>query len=65
MKDFIEVYPLGAGQDIGRSCIMIKIYEKLIMLDCGLHMGVNDLTRYPDFDKIKQLYGTSEKKKYD
>lgn len=35
------------------------------MLDCGLHMGVNDLTRYPDFERIKTLWGDGEKKKYD
>ena len=38
----IEIYPLGAGQDVGRSCIIIKILDKTIMLDCGLHMGYND-----------------------
>jgi integrator complex subunit 11 len=36
---------------------MIKIYDKVIMLDCGLHMGVNDSTRYPDFDRIKSIWG--------
>ncbi|KAL4498516.1 hypothetical protein ABPG72_019634 [Tetrahymena utriculariae] len=65
IKDCIEVYPLGAGQDVGRSCILIKIYDKIIMLDCGLHMGVNDLTRYPDFEKIKQIWNIPEKRKWD
>jgi integrator complex subunit 11 len=35
----IEILPLGAGQDVGRSCIILKIYDINIMLDCGLHMG--------------------------
>lgn len=35
----IEIFPLGAGQDVGRSCIIITINDKIIMLDCGVHMG--------------------------
>jgi len=45
----IQIFPLGAGQEVGRSCIIIKIYDKTIMLDCGLHMGYNDDRRFPDF----------------
>ena len=33
---------LGAGQDVGRSCILITMGGKNIMLDCGLHMGFHD-----------------------
>lgn len=32
----------GAGQDVGRSCILVSIGGKNIMLDCGMHMGYND-----------------------
>lgn len=38
----IKVVPLGAGQDVGRSCILISIGGKNVMLDCGMHMGYND-----------------------
>uniref|UniRef100_A0A8D3DPK5 Integrator complex subunit 11 n=1 Tax=Scophthalmus maximus TaxID=52904 RepID=A0A8D3DPK5_SCOMX len=38
----INVTPLGAGQDVGRSCILVSIGGKNIMLDCGMHMGYND-----------------------
>ncbi|XP_029362833.1 integrator complex subunit 11 isoform X2 [Echeneis naucrates] len=38
----IKVTPLGAGQDVGRSCILVSIGGKNIMLDCGMHMGYND-----------------------
>lgn len=44
---------------MGRSCLLIRIYDKTIMLDCGLHMGVNDATRYPDFERIKNLWGAN------
>jgi hypothetical protein len=38
----IRILPLGAGQDVGRSCILITMGGKNIMLDCGLHMGFHD-----------------------
>ena len=38
----IRILPLGAGQDVGRSCILITMGGKNIMLDCGLHMGFQD-----------------------
>lgn len=50
----IKVTPLGAGQDVGRSCILVSIGGKHIMLDCGMHMGYNDDRRFPDFSYITQ-----------
>ncbi|KAL3318445.1 Integrator complex subunit 11 [Cichlidogyrus casuarinus] len=44
----------GAGQDVGRSCILVTISGKNIMLDCGMHMGYNDDRRFPDFTYITQ-----------
>ncbi|XP_065840373.1 integrator complex subunit 11-like [Oscarella lobularis] len=43
---------VGAGQDVGRSCILLYIGGKRIMLDCGMHMGFNDQRRFPDFSYI-------------
>ncbi|XP_052081449.1 integrator complex subunit 11-like isoform X2 [Mytilus californianus] len=48
----IRVTPLGAGQDVGRSCILVTIGGKNIMMDCGMHMGYNDDRRFPDFSYI-------------
>lgn len=50
----ISVTPLGAGQDVGRSCILLSIGGKNIMLDCGMHMGYNDERRFPDFSYVTQ-----------
>ncbi|KAL9541048.1 hypothetical protein MBANPS3_009340 [Mucor bainieri] len=53
----IEVVPLGAGQDVGRSCILVTIGGKNIMLDCarqGMHMGYQDERRFPDFSYISK-----------
>lgn len=48
----IKVTPLGAGQDVGRSCILVSMGGKNIMLDCGMHMGYNNERRFPDFSYI-------------
>ncbi|CAG8588952.1 16952_t:CDS:2 [Cetraspora pellucida] len=55
----IKVVPLGAGQDVGRSCILVSIGDdstgiKNIMFDCGMHMGYNDDRRFPDFSYISK-----------
>ncbi|VDO79041.1 unnamed protein product [Heligmosomoides polygyrus] len=48
----IQIVPLGAGQDVGRSCILVTIGGKNVMLDCGMHMGYQDERRFPDFSYI-------------
>ena len=48
----IKVVPLGAGQDVGRSCVLVSIGGKNIIFDCGMHMGYNDARRFPDFSYI-------------
>ncbi|CAJ0930145.1 unnamed protein product, partial [Mesorhabditis belari] len=48
----IKIVPLGAGQDVGRSCILVSIGGRNVMLDCGMHMGYQDKRRFPDFSYI-------------
>ncbi|XP_055329377.1 integrator complex subunit 11-like [Paramacrobiotus metropolitanus] len=48
----IKVTPLGAGQDVGRSCILVTIGGRHIMLDCGMHMSAGDQKKFPDFEYI-------------
>ncbi|KAG2227112.1 hypothetical protein INT45_003842, partial [Circinella minor] len=50
----IQIVPLGAGQDVGRSCVLVTIKGKNIMFDCGMHMGYNDARRFPDFTYISK-----------
>ena len=33
---------LYALLDVGRSCILVSLGGKCVMLDCGMHMGYND-----------------------
>ncbi|XP_039127819.1 LOW QUALITY PROTEIN: cleavage and polyadenylation specificity factor subunit 3-II [Dioscorea cayenensis subsp. rotundata] len=50
----IECLILGAGQEVGKSCVVVKVGGKSIMFDCGMHMGYLDHRRYPDFSLISQ-----------
>lgn len=50
--DMLTVMPLGAGQEVGRSSIVVKYRGHTIMLDCGLHPGYMDTAGLPFFDAI-------------
>ena len=66
-EDILEVMPIGAGNEVGRSCIMMKFKGKHIMvgnifpycnpltplqLDCGIHPAYSGLSALPFFDSI-------------
>lgn len=48
----VSVKPLGAGQEVGRSCVIVTIKDVKIMFDCGVHMVHGDNRKFPDFRKI-------------
>ena len=48
----IKIYPLGAGREVGRSCLIITVNNYRIMLDCGVHMGYNDERKFPEFQRL-------------
>lgn len=48
----MQVLVLGAGQDIGRSCIVVTLNNRTVMFDCGIHMGHTDRRRFPDFSLL-------------
>ncbi|KXN71696.1 Metallo-hydrolase/oxidoreductase [Conidiobolus coronatus NRRL 28638] len=48
----IHITPLGAGQEVGKSCILISMGGKTIMLDCGIHAYNTGFDRYPNFSRI-------------
>ncbi|KAL8267567.1 hypothetical protein R6Q59_004911 [Mikania micrantha] len=50
----IECLVLGAGQEVGKSCVVVTMNGKRIMFDCGMHMGYADHRRYPDFSRISK-----------
>ena len=42
-----EFLVLGAGQEVGRSCVVLCCNGMNIMFDCGLHMGKKGDDRLP------------------
>lgn len=48
----LVIRPLGAGQEVGRSCIMLEFKGKKIMLDCGIHPGLSGMDALPFVDTI-------------
>ncbi|XP_078696689.1 cleavage and polyadenylation specificity factor subunit 3-like [Branchiostoma floridae x Branchiostoma belcheri] len=51
-SDLLSIRPLGAGQEVGRSCHMLEFKGKKIMLDTGIHPGLNGLNALPFLDLI-------------
>lgn len=51
-SDQLLVRPLGAGQEVGRSCIILEFKGRKIMLDCGIHPGLEGMDALPYIDLI-------------
>lgn len=51
--DVLEITPLGAGQEVGRSCVLVEFKGKIIMLDCGIHPAKQGIDALPYFDHIE------------
>jgi integrator complex subunit 11 len=49
ITDRVDVLPLGGGQDVGRSCLLLRVRGKHVLLDCGAHLAYHDARRFPDF----------------
>lgn len=52
-NDLLVIKPLGAGQEVGRSCIVLEFKGKRVMLDCGIHPGLNGMDALPFVDSIE------------
>ena len=50
--DTLEVMPIGSGNEVGRSCVVIKFKGKTVMFDCGIHPAKSGLSALPYFDMI-------------
>lgn len=48
----MKIQILGAGLDVGRSCLLATIASRHILLDCGAHHGFADKRRFPDFSSL-------------
>lgn len=47
------ILPLGGGQEVGRSCILLQYHGRSILLDCGIHPGREGMDACPFFDIIE------------
>ncbi|KAL5006926.1 hypothetical protein ScPMuIL_015732 [Solemya velum] len=52
-RDQLIIRPLGSGQEVGRSCHMMEFKGKKIMLDCGIHPGLNGFASLPFLDLVE------------
>lgn len=49
----MTVTPLGAGQEVGRSCHVLEFRGMTVLLDCGIHPGYDGLNGLPFLDRIE------------
>jgi integrator complex subunit 11 len=52
---------LGAGQEVGRSCVVISFGRVNVMFDCGVHMGRHSAQMLPQFDLLGDINAISNK----
>ena len=58
-EEWVRLTMLGAGRQVGRSCVFLQTPESRILLDCGVNVAATDETAYPhlevpEFD-VKEL----------
>ena len=53
--DVMEITPLGAGQEVGRSCVLLKFRGRQILFDCGIHPAYTGMACLPFLDHIPDL----------
>lgn len=46
----VRITPLGAGQEVGRSCIILEYRDKKVMFDCGIHPALQGENSLPYLD---------------
>jgi len=51
-EEKVIITPLGAGNEVGRSCIHVKYGNKEILLDCGVHPAHTGVSSLPFLDLI-------------
>ncbi|XP_042424103.1 cleavage and polyadenylation specificity factor subunit 3-I-like [Zingiber officinale] len=50
--DQLIITPLGAGNEVGRSCVFMSYRGKNVLFDCGIHPGYSGMAALPYFDEI-------------
>jgi Cft2 family RNA processing exonuclease len=47
----MRIMPLGAGQEVGRSCVVLSYRGMSVMMDCGVHPAYQGSDALPFFDE--------------
>ncbi|KAG6742831.1 hypothetical protein POTOM_053771 [Populus tomentosa] len=50
--DRLTLTPLGAGNEVGRSCVYMSFKGKTVLFDCGIHLAYSGMAALPYFDEI-------------
>ncbi|KCV69007.1 hypothetical protein H696_04427 [Fonticula alba] len=50
--DILKITPLGAGREVGRSCVLVEFRGCSVLLDCGIHPGRQGPASLPYLDHI-------------
>ncbi|KAJ6421729.1 hypothetical protein OIU84_029003 [Salix udensis] len=50
--DQLTLIPLGAGNEVGRSCVYMSFKGKTVLFDCGIHPAYSGMAALPYFDEI-------------
>jgi cleavage and polyadenylation specificity factor subunit 3 len=50
-SETLRVTPLGAGGEVGRSCILLEFRGKKVLFDCGIHPSFTGLKCLPFLDE--------------
>ncbi|KAL0483926.1 cleavage and polyadenylation specificity factor subunit CPSF3 [Acrasis kona] len=52
-EDKLEITPLGAGNEVGRSAILCTFKGRSVLFDCGIHPANTGIASLPFFDEIR------------
>ncbi|KAF7069324.1 hypothetical protein CFC21_074970 [Triticum aestivum] len=50
--DEMVITPLGAGSEVGRSCVHLSFKGRTVLFDCGIHPAYPGMASLPFFDEI-------------
>uniref|UniRef100_A0ACD5Z750 Uncharacterized protein n=1 Tax=Avena sativa TaxID=4498 RepID=A0ACD5Z750_AVESA len=50
--DQMVITPLGAGSEVGRSCVHMSFKGRTVLFDCGIHPAYSGMAALPYFDEI-------------
>ncbi|KAM0681646.1 endoribonuclease ysh1 [Glugoides intestinalis] len=52
LDERVTITPLGAGNEVGRSCIHLKHKNRQLLLDCGVHPAHTGVSSLPFLDMV-------------